>query len=730
MSTCGTCWRTFAAGWQSRQQHMDATGHCPPDFECDTCDRYFGIQHAADQHMTDVGHWAESSDCDEPDYWCEDCDDAFYDEADLRDHEVEEHLYCNPCDRYFKNWNNINQHLHSKVHLNTSIQCPFCKEEHGRATGLVHHLESGRCSKAPLSRDKLYEAVRSRDPNSIISKKLLAWSGSTSYNATEKAWNSIAEAYQCYLCARLFDKLTSLNQHLSSPVHQQKLYHCPNSRCGREFTTLAGVINHLESESCEYMRFEAVQQNVELIVDPGRLISHVDDQVPSADEDDGSSRKSTTPPSPVFDEEHTGDETHQRLLGSTASSSPSSTSFSLKLESPKLSSVEASAAHAISSDLSKYPRLDQASQNEVALKYRQLDEKLRSKGLYQCEYSCYAVEFVRYAILFVLFLTFLHHSCYLLSSLCLGLLWHLLAFTVHDAGHLSITHGFHTDTCIGIFIADFLGGLSIGWWKRNHNVHHIVTNSPEHDPDIQHMPFFAISSRFFTSSLRSSYYDRTMVFDNAARFFIQYQNYLYYPILLFGRFNLYRLAWTYLLDPAQAPRKGPAWWHRYLEITGQVFFWYWFGYRTLYLSIPTWSSRIAFLLVSHMVTGTLHVQLTLSHFAMSSADVGINESFAQKMVRTTMDVDCPPWLDFVHGGLQFQVVHHLFPRLPRHNLRQAQNYVAEFCQDVGIPYVIFGFTQGNKEVISRLGEVAKQLRILEECRKAAARDLIERRHGH
>ncbi|CAG8888050.1 unnamed protein product [Penicillium egyptiacum] len=460
-----------------------------------------------------------------------------------------------------------------------------------------------------------------------------------------------------------------------------------------------------------------------------RLVSkQVDDEALYAEEDVSSSGKSTPPP-PVFDTEETGDEVRLRRAGNDTPISRASSLFSSEPELGQFRSAEASTAHAISSDLSKYPPLDKRSQDEVVSKYRQLDEKLQSEGLYECPYGSYAVEFVRYSILFVLFLTFLHYSYYALSSLFLGLLWHLLAFTVHDAGHISITHGFHTDSCIGIFIADFLGGLSIGWWKRNHNVHHIATNSPEHDPDIQHMPFFAISSRFFTS-LRSSYYDRDMNLDAAARFFIKYQHYLYYPILLWGRFNLYRLAWSYLLDPAQAPRKGAAWWHRYLEMAGQVFFWYWFGYRTLYLSIPTWSSRITFLLISHMVTAPLHVQLTLSHFAMSSADMGIHESFAQKMVRTTMDVDCPPWLDFVHGGLNFQVVHHLFPRLPRHNLRQAQPYVKEFCRDVGIPYVIFGFTRGNKEVICRLGEVAGQLRVLEECRKVAAKDLIEGRHGH
>lgn len=458
------------------------------------------------------------------------------------------------------------------------------------------------------------------------------------------------------------------------------------------------------------------------------VLKHVEDEALYAEEDFSSSGNST-PPSPVFDTEETRNEVRLRHAGNETPIPRASPLSSPETELVQFKSAEALTAHAISTDLSKYPPLDKRSQDEIVSKYRQLDERLRSEGLYQCPYSSYAFDFARYTTLFILFSTFLHYSYYALSGLSLGLFWHQLVFTAHDAGHMGITHGFHTDTCIGIFIADFLGGLSIGWWKRNHNVHHIVTNSPEHDPDIEHMPFLAISHRFFTS-LRSTYYDRNMTFNAAARFLIKYQHYLYYPVLLMGRFNLYVLSWSYLMSPTQAPRKGPAWWHRYLEMAGQVFFWYWFGYQTMYLRIPTWSSRITFLLISHMVTAPLHVQLTLSHFAMSTANLGIHESFAQKMLRTTMDVDCPPWLDFVHGGLQFQVVHHLYPRIPRHNLRRAQKYVKEFCHDVGIPYVIFGFARGNKEVIGRLGEVAGQLRVLEECRKVAAKDLIEGHHGH
>merc|ERR1719174_208303 len=99
-----------------------------------------------------------------------------------------------------------------------------------------------------------------------------------------------------------------------------------------------------------------------------------------------------------------------------------------------------------------------------------------------------------------------------------------------------------------------------------------------------------------------------------------------------------------------------------------------------------------------------HVQITLSHWGMPTADLGSSESFPQRQLRTTMDIACPPWLDWLHGGLQFQAIHHLFPRVPRHNLRKVQVMVREFCADTDIPYSILGFMDGNRKVISRLEE--------------------------
>ncbi|KAI9798815.1 MAG: hypothetical protein M1825_004988 [Sarcosagium campestre] len=446
---------------------------------------------------------------------------------------------------------------------------------------------------------------------------------------------------------------------------------------------------------------------------------------------ESASQTSSRSVSPIFEAADDGDPTTRRRtiqkcysagrssssLSSVSSSEDAAQSQDDKLKL-KLSALDARTQEELDLDLTKYPPLDAATQDEIAHKYRELDTKIRAAGLYQCNYTAYAWEVARYVLLFTLCLAFLRAGWYATSGVFLGLFWHQLVFTAHDAGHMGITHSFVVDTCIGIFIADFMGGLSLGWWKRNHNVHHIVTNSPEHDPDIEHMPFFAISHRFL-SSLRSSYYERLMPYDAFARRTLPYQHYLYYPILALGRFNLYQLSWVYLLG-GQAPRRGPAAWTLPLELLGQLFFWTWFGYGILYCSLPTPAARLIFILASHLTTAPLHLQITLSHFGMSTADLGPAESFPQKMLRTTMDVACPPVLDFLHGGLQFQAIHHLFPRIPRHNLRATQSLVADFCHDTGIPYALLGFVNGNKQVLGRMAEVGRHAAVLNACQKEIA----------
>ncbi|KAL2179447.1 fatty acid delta-6 desaturase [Thermothelomyces heterothallicus CBS 202.75] len=451
-----------------------------------------------------------------------------------------------------------------------------------------------------------------------------------------------------------------------------------------------------------------------------------------------SSGASSRSPSPTFDSEEAAPGLGLRRRKPELGRSDSVTSLSSvdnggeegEAATPKsfdgMAHLDALTRKEIKLDLAKYPSVEPETQDAIVEKYRRLHERIKAEGLYECNYRAYAIEASRYTLLFGLMLVCLRWKWYVASAFFCGCFWHQLVFTAHDAGHMGITHNFQVDTVIGILVADFLGGLSLGWWKHNHNVHHIVTNAPEHDPDIEHLPFLAISHRFL-GSLRSTYYEHVMRYDAVAKVMISLQHRLYYVILLFGRFNLYRLSWMHLLA-GKGPRKGPAAWHRWLELAGQVFFWAWYGYGIVYRSIDTNWHRFLFVLVSHWVTTPVHVQITLSHFAMSTADLGAAESFPQKMLRTTMDVDCPAWLDFFHGGLQFQAIHHLFPRIPRHNLRRAQKLVQEFCDEVGIPYALYGFVDGNKQVIGRLAHVARQAAILSKCQSVLASGELGHHH--
>ncbi|KKY29299.1 putative zinc finger protein [Diaporthe ampelina] len=232
-------------------------------YDCTQCSRRFNSQHAQWQHKANKNHF---------DHECSRCYNTYETEQSRKTHEVEYHNFCADCDRQFMNYNNIQQHLRSAAHLGGSITCPFCKRGFTTATGLVHHIESSACPNAAgLDRDAVYRIVRQKDPSGVISKKLIGWTGSESFQATARAWNPYDCAYECYFCNRAFDRLSSLNQHLRSPAHQQKLYHCP--KCPKEFVSLAAIINHFESESCGYTRFSTVQNGIRGLTDGSRLLA-------------------------------------------------------------------------------------------------------------------------------------------------------------------------------------------------------------------------------------------------------------------------------------------------------------------------------------------------------------------------------------------------------------------------------------------------------------------------
>ncbi|KAI1422462.1 hypothetical protein F5Y12DRAFT_717359 [Xylaria sp. FL1777] len=262
---CGTCGKVFESGWRARENHLRSTGHSAPEFECNRCSRYFGSERARFQHMDAMNHF---------EWECSICDETWPTDGQRIEHEHDNHNYCSECQRTFMSHNNLKMHLNSRIHRNYQIQCPFCKKSHATATGLTYHVESGSCPNAAgLNRDTLYKFVRDKDPGGIITKNLIDWPGSSQYEASDRSYNPVRRGWECYLCHRLFGQLQSLNQHLNSAAHKEDLYRCPGRSCGKEFPTLAGLINHLESESCGYTRFDQVQHGIKGVISSDRLIA-------------------------------------------------------------------------------------------------------------------------------------------------------------------------------------------------------------------------------------------------------------------------------------------------------------------------------------------------------------------------------------------------------------------------------------------------------------------------
>ncbi|KAJ5655950.1 hypothetical protein N7507_007900 [Penicillium longicatenatum] len=224
---CDTCNSVFRSQ-RACDQHMNALDHHAPQFECETCTRRFGSQKAVNQHMNTLDHWE---------------------------------TFCVPCGREFRNSNNLRMHRNSRIHRGKGFHCPFCQTAFVTASGASHHVETGSCPNAPnLNRESLLKIIQASDSQGLIANKQIGWhkEENIEYMVTNRAHNGYL--WECYICHREFNTSRALTQHINSPVHKQKAYHCPNQNCPKEFISLAGLFSHLESESCAFMRFERVQQ--------------------------------------------------------------------------------------------------------------------------------------------------------------------------------------------------------------------------------------------------------------------------------------------------------------------------------------------------------------------------------------------------------------------------------------------------------------------------------------
>lgn len=344
---------------------------------------------------------------------------------------------------------------------------------------------------------------------------------------------------------------------------------------------------------------------------------------------------------------------------------------------------------------------------------RDLHQFFLENGWYKPNTSYFIVKtlFTLSILIFALWCTF-HgkeiHNVYLqlLGGLMIGLFWQQSNFLGHDAGHSSVVVDKFADLVYGTFVGPISSGLSIQWWKHTHYTHHVMTNVYTHDPDIQHLPVLAVTNKYF-KGCDSKYWGFFIPFTELTRQLVSYQHLVYFPVMTVSRVNMHIQSILHVLFSKFCP-------NRMWDAAGTVIFWCWWIYTVAQL--PTWGSLALFYYLSHFSVALIHVQICLSHFYMETFEdfqdqmTIRGDDFYSFQLKTTLDVKCTWYEDWIHGGLQYQTCHHLYPRLPRNRLRQGTEMIIAICAKHGKKYHSYYFFEANMLTIEHMYDVAMQAR--------------------
>ncbi len=248
----------------------------------------------------------------------------------------------------------------------------------------------------------------------------------------------------------------------------------------------------------------------------------------------------------------------------------------------------------------------------------------------------------------------------------LGLASTQLAFLGHDGGHQQVFRSRRANDLIGLLIGDLLVGLSFGWWLDKHNRHHANPNHEEHDPDIGES-VLAFTTAHIAARTGGLY-----------RLIARYQAWLFFPMLCFEGLQLHVASVRSLIQGKQ---------RRHLRTERVLLSVHLLGYLAAVLLVLSPVKALAFVAVHQAIFGIyMGCSFAPNHKGMAIIAPGEQLDFLRRQVLTSRNVRGGWFTDLLLGGLNYQIEHHLFPNMPRPNLRKAQRLVFQYCQAHQIPY--------------------------------------------
>jgi fatty acid desaturase len=261
-----------------------------------------------------------------------------------------------------------------------------------------------------------------------------------------------------------------------------------------------------------------------------------------------------------------------------------------------------------------------------------------------------------------------------------------LGFLGHDAGHRQIFRSARCNYRLGVVLANLGVGFSYGWWVDKHNRHHAHPNDEDKDPDIG-----AGALIFTTRQAQAS--------GRIARAFYRFQAWTFFPLLLLEAINLRVASLRYLLTDRDrsAKREVPL---IVLHVVAYL--------AAVFVVLPP-GKALAFVAIHQALFGLyLGCSFAPNHKGMPPLSAADNADYLRRQVLTSRNVRGHWLTDFVLGGLNYQIEHHLFPSMPRGNLRRAQRLVKDFCAGQHVPYLETGLISSYAQALRHLDTIGRE----------------------
>ena len=259
-------------------------------------------------------------------------------------------------------------------------------------------------------------------------------------------------------------------------------------------------------------------------------------------------------------------------------------------------------------------------------------------------------------------------------------------FVAHEAGHGALTRRRWLADCLGRFLMTFLTALCYAHFQKIHRCHHARCNERDADIDLR--------SGVFSLYPEAVGEKRSAV----TRFITRYQAYLIWPLVSLQGLTLKIDSLMTLKENPRATRAD--------QLLLALHFLLWFG-------PPVWIVGPApalanYLLMTWMIGPYLGSVFIVNHVGTHIVAPDERLPRLRQILLTTRNLGDTRLADFICGGINSHIEHHLFPTIPSARLRKARSIVKQHCLRHGLVYRESTWWGAVREVFDYLTAVSRQ----------------------